>query len=85
MGETFSAAQSDLGGDDFIFASASMMDGETLPVLWGVTLPNLGSVLIWRQDFARTRQLTLSPCFSQARMEEKSREFAEKGNEICAN
>jgi hypothetical protein len=60
MGGTFLAAQSDLGGDDFIFVSASIMDGETLPVLWGVTLPN----------------------FSQARMEEKSREFAEKGNEI---
>ena len=37
-----------------------------------------GSVLIWRQDFARTRQLTFSPCFSQARMEEKSREFARR-------
>jgi hypothetical protein len=74
--------------------------------LWGITLPNIDSVLIWRQTtireanvscwatdswraweahFARTRQLTLSPCFSQARMEEKSREFAEKGNEIYAN
>jgi hypothetical protein len=53
--------------------------------LWGVTLPNIDCVLIWRQDFARTRQLTLSPCFSSARMEEKSREFAEKGNEIYAN
>ncbi len=52
---------------------------------WGVTLPNIDSVLIWRQDFARTRQLTLSPCFSQAGMEEKSREFAEKENEIYAN
>jgi hypothetical protein len=43
----------------------------------------IGSVLIWRQDFARTRQFALSPCFSQ-KMEEKSHKFAEKGNEIYA-
>ena len=43
-----------------------------------------GNTLIWRQDCARTRQLALSPFFSRARMEEKSREFAEKGNEIYA-
>ena len=61
------------------------MHRKTLRGLWGVTLPDIDSVLIWRQDFARTRQPTLSPCFSQARMEEKSREFAEKGNEIYAN
>jgi hypothetical protein len=30
---------------------------------WGVTLPNIDSVLIGRQDFARTRQLTLLPFF----------------------
>ena len=32
----------------------------------------------WEAHFARTRQLTFSPCFSQARMEEKSREFARR-------
>jgi hypothetical protein len=65
----------------FIFSLYRFLDDFTQWVgtsLWGVTLPNIDSVLIWRQDFARTRQLTFSPCFSQARMEEKSREFARR-------
>jgi hypothetical protein len=53
--------------------------------LWGVTLPNIDGVSIWRQDCARPRQPTLSPCFPQARIQEKSREFEENGNEVYAN
>jgi hypothetical protein len=35
-------AHSDLGWGGFKPASALIMDVETLPVPWGVTLPNMG-------------------------------------------
>ena len=45
---------------------------------------NAGYCLIWRRDCARTIQIAFSPRFSQARIGEESRGFAEKGNEIYA-
>jgi len=62
-----------LGGDDFIFISGPIMDGEPLPGLWGVTL---------LKALKATHPFALFFLSANGR---KVPRVCEKGNEICAN